>query len=95
VLATEAQQNGGVAELLDAIARHRAGLEGAGALAERRRARRRDEFKGLLVEEFRASMERMLGSGELARTFDRVAEGELDPYSAAEIVLAVLSLGRS
>ncbi|OLC12348.1 MAG: hypothetical protein AUH29_16335 [Candidatus Rokubacteria bacterium 13_1_40CM_69_27] len=95
VLATEAQNNGGMAELLDTVARHRAALEGAGALAERRRARRRDEFKSLLVEEFRASVDRMLRSGDLAQTFDRVADGQLDPYSAAELVLAVLSLGRS
>src|SRR2546425_2851437 len=49
VLATEAQNNGGMAELLDTVARHRAALGGAGALAERRRARRRDEVKSLLV----------------------------------------------
>src|SRR3989449_4541288 len=95
VLATEAQNNGGMAELLDTVARHRAALEGAGALAERRRARRRDEVKSLLVEEVRARVDRMLRPGDLAQTFDRVADGQLDPYSAAELVLAVLSLGRS
>jgi len=92
VLATEAQSGVGVEELLATIERHRATLEAAGALAERRRARRREELRGLLVEQLTASVERRLASGDLARTFEDVAEGRLDPYSAAEAVLRVLSL---
>ncbi len=91
VLATEAQNNVGIAELLEAIGRHRAALAAAGALEARRRARRRDEFRGLLVAALTAAVERRLASGDLARTFEQVAEGALDPYSAAESVLAVLS----
>ena len=88
VLSAEAQNDVGVGELLTEIRRHRAALETAGALAERRRQRRRAELRGLLVEEFTASLERKLHSGELARTFDDVAEGVVDPYSAAETILA-------
>ena len=58
VLATQAQANIGVAEVLDAIDRHRATLEAAGALDDRRRARRRQEFRSLLVERLTASVER-------------------------------------
>lgn len=93
VLAAEAQSGAGIDELLATIERHRTALEGSGALAERRRARRREELKALLVEQFTASIERRLASGDLARTFEDVAEGRLDPYSAAEAVLGVLSLG--
>jgi LAO/AO transport system kinase len=92
VLATEAQTGVGVDELLTAIERHREVLEASGALAERRRARRREELKGLLVEQFTASIERRLASGDLSHTFEEVADGRLDPYSAAEAVLSVLSL---
>jgi LAO/AO transport system kinase len=92
VLATEAQNGVGIEELLATIERHRGALEAAGALAARRRARRRDELKSLLVEQFTASIEQRLASGDLARTFEDVAEGHLDPYSAAEAVLGMLSL---
>jgi LAO/AO transport system kinase len=96
VLSAEAQNGVGIAELLGAIRRHRAALEAAGALVERRRRRRRAELTSLLVEAFTLSVERQLASGELARTFDDVAEGIIDPYSAAEAIIdRVLSLGGS
>jgi LAO/AO transport system kinase len=95
VLATEAQHHVGVATLLETIERHRATLERAGALQARRRARRRQEFQRLLVEALTARVEARLASGELARIFEQVAAGELDPYSATEAVLAVLSWDRA
>jgi len=96
VLSAEAQNDVGTGEVLGAIRRHRAALETTGALAERRRQRRRAELSRLLVEEFMASVERKLRSGDLARTFDDVAEGVVDPYSAAESILSrMISLGGS
>ena len=92
VLAAEAQNDVGIAELFDAIARHRETLTATGALSERRRARRHNELRALLVEEFTARVDDGLRAGELATTFQRVADGEMDPYSAAQAVLAVLSL---
>jgi LAO/AO transport system kinase len=91
VLATQAQSNTGVAEVLGAIGRHRSTLEAAGALEARRRARRRQEFRSLLVERLTASVEQRLAAGDLAATFQQVVDGTLDPYAAAERVLAVLS----
>jgi LAO/AO transport system kinase len=91
VLATQAESNTGVAQVLDAIGRHRATLETAGALEARRRARRRQEFRSLLVETLTARLEQRLASGDLAPPFQQVVEGTLDPYAAAEHVLAVLS----
>ena len=96
VLATAAQHDRGIVELLAEIRRHRTVLELAGVLAERRRQRRRAELRALLVEELKASVERRLRSGDLGRTFDDVAEGVVDPYSAAETILGrVISLGDS
>jgi LAO/AO transport system kinase len=96
VLSAEAQNDVGTAELLREIRRHRGALEATGAFAERRRHRRRAELSRLLVEEFTASLERKLRSGDLGRTFDDVADGLVDPYSAAESILErVLSLGGS
>ena len=95
VLATEAQAGAGITELFDAIVRHRDALTTTGALQERRRARRRDALRALLVDEFMARVDDRLRAGELATTFQRVADDEMDPYSAAQAVLAVLSLGPS
>jgi LAO/AO transport system kinase len=91
VLSTEAQNNVGIVELLDHIGKHRAALEASGALVERRRVRRRGEFKALLVEQFTARVEDRLAAGDLRPLFDDVSEGRLDPYSAAERILAMLS----
>jgi LAO/AO transport system kinase len=95
VLSAEAQNTVGVREVLDAVRKHRGVLEATGAFAARRRARRRGELRGLLVEALTARVERRLESGELAPVFDRVAEGTLDPYSAVEEILGMLSLGPS
>jgi len=92
VLATEAQNDVGIAELLAEIRRHRAVLEQSGALAARRQARRRAELETLLMEELRERMRRELRGGALAQTFDEVAAGVLDPYTATETILAMLSL---
>jgi len=87
VLAAEAQNDVGIAELLAEVRRHRAVLEAGGVLAARRAERRRAELRALLVEEFADRVERKLRAGELKRTFDDVAEGVVDPYSAAEAIL--------
>jgi LAO/AO transport system kinase len=88
VLATEAQNDSGMAELLAEIRRHRAVLESSGALARRRRAKRRAELETLLVDELRTRVKHRLQAGDLSRTFDDVATGVLDPYSATEAILA-------
>ena len=87
VLSAEAQNDVGITDLLAEIRRHRAALEAGGALATRRGRRRHAELRSLLVDEFTAAVERKLRSGELQHTFDEVAEGAVDPYSAAEAIL--------
>jgi len=95
VLSAEAQRGVGIAELLADVRRHRAALEAAGALAARRRARRRAELKTLLLDEVRQKVERALAGGELARIVDAVVEGALDPYAAVQAILTVLRLESS
>ncbi len=95
VLSAEAQNNVGVREALDAVRKHRAALEASGTLGARRRARRRDEFRALLVEQLTARVERRLAGGDLAAVFERVADGTLDPYTAVDHILGVLSWGGS
>jgi len=74
------------------IRRHRAALEASGTLTARRAQRRRRELETLLVEELRQRLGHELRAGALARTFDDVGSGALDPYTAAEKILAMLSL---
>jgi hypothetical protein len=40
------------------------------------------------VEEVSAAVERRIRAGDLAETLERVASGQLDPYSAAQAILA-------
>jgi LAO/AO transport system kinase len=88
VLATEAQNGVGVLELLAEIQRHRTALEASGAFEARRRARRRVELQTLLVDEVAAAVERHIRGNDLASTLEQVASGQLDPYSAAQAILA-------
>lgn len=91
VLATEAQNNVGIVELLDTIGRHRSALESRGALEARRRRRRREELRRLLADQLTTAVEQHLQSGKLASTFEAVVDGRLDPYTAARRVLGMLS----
>jgi LAO/AO transport system kinase len=92
VLSMQAQHGVGVAELLDEIRRHRAALEASGAFAARRRERTRTELQALLVDTFRARLDRALEAGPVKAVFDEVVAGVRDPYSAAAAILPVISL---
>ena len=94
VLASQATNDVGIDELLAEVKRHRRVLEEAGALATRRRARRKAELRTLLVEEFAgrvmAAVER---DPELVAVIDAVAGGTLDAYSGVERILARILRG--
>ena len=87
VLSAQAQADVGMTELLAEIRRHRGVLEAAGALATRRKQRRRRELRAVLVEELNASVERRLEHGELRHPFEDVAAGRTDVYTAAREIL--------
>jgi LAO/AO transport system kinase len=95
VLSAQAQSDVGVAEVLAELRRHRATLEAAGALDARRRRRRRAELEGLLLEALRERLERGLAGGPLRAKLDEVMAGDVDPYSAVEAMLRMVSLDRS
>lgn len=91
ILAAQATNDVGVAELLAEVKRHRNVLEETGALEKRRRARRRADLRALLVEEFAARvMATVERDTELAAAMDAVAEGKLDAYSGVERMLTRL-----
>jgi LAO/AO transport system kinase len=87
ILKTEATAGKGVAELLDAVARFRA--HGAGGHAGRRRARAEWRVRELLAQRFVQHVEaEVLAPGEFDRMLDRIATRELDPYTAADDIVA-------
>jgi len=85
VIATEAANDKGVEELLEAIGRHRVALETSGRLLARRQARRARELRELVLAELRREVDRALGDGgALAPLLMEVEAGRLDPYGAAD-----------
>ena len=91
ILAAQATNDVGVAELLGDVKRHRSVLEAAGAREKRRRARRRADLRVLLTDEFAGRVMAMVeGDAELGSTLEAVLDGKLDAYSGMERILARL-----
>jgi LAO/AO transport system kinase len=81
----------GIDELWEAMARHRAHLEGTGQLEQNRRDRLLREVEGLVGERLRGGIRDALARDqELA---DEVAARTMDPYRAADILIERLSRG--
>ncbi len=87
VLRTEATTGRGVAELLDMVEQFRA--HSGERVGARRRARAEWRLRELLGRRFLQHLERnVLAPGEFDRVLDRIAGREIDPYSAADALLA-------
>jgi len=79
----------GVEEVLAAIRSHRAHLEAAGQLTERRRERRRGEVLHALEAQIREEvLAQARADGTLEAVVEQVADGRLDPHSAAKRLLS-------
>ena len=88
ILRTEAARGEGVAELAEAIDKHRAHIEEAGTLEERRARNLRNEVLGIATSRMRRRMEATAASDpETARLLEKVVRRELDPASAASELL--------
>jgi LAO/AO transport system kinase len=87
IVQTVATTGQGITELVDAIARFRAHADPH--RASRRKARGEHRLREIVSQEFMAHLERdVLDSGELLALADRVAAREIDPYAAADQLLA-------
>jgi LAO/AO transport system kinase len=87
VLLLTARDGQGVAPLLDEADRHRAWLESSGELGERRSRRAAAEVEAVALGMLRDSW-RNLSSGRLAEVTEEVVAGRLDPWTAAERLVA-------
>jgi LAO/AO transport system kinase len=84
VLRTEASRGEGVAQLMEKIDAHRAHIEAAGTLAERRARNLRNEVLGIAASRMRRRLEQAVADDpDVAELLERVVRRELDPASAA------------
>jgi LAO/AO transport system kinase len=90
ILRTVATSGKGLPELVNAIASHRSWLDQRGRLEQRRLARVRAEVEAIAVETLRARFGDLHGDKRLDALAARVLSGELDPYAAADELIATL-----
>ncbi len=90
ILLTTASTGEGVGELCAAIADHRAALQSGDRLDARRRARARVQVRELALGSVRERASAVTGAAGLDDLAAAVARRELDPYSAADRLLAAL-----
>ena len=87
IVCTVATAGDGVDELWRAVADHRAHIEATGELARRRAARARDELRSVVGARLEARARAIVGDATWAGVTDRVAGGELDAWSGADLLL--------
>ena len=86
ILRTQATTGSGVPEVLEAVDRFR--VHSGAERVSRRRDRSEFRFKELLASQFLDYVRRdVMADGELDEMLDRMAARDLDPYSAASLVL--------
>ena len=87
IIKTEATTGRGLPELLDAIERFR--KHTTPATGERRRTRAEWRVRELIAQRFVQHVEaKVLAPGEFDAMLDRIARREVDPYTAADEILA-------
>ncbi|WP_051218529.1 methylmalonyl Co-A mutase-associated GTPase MeaB [Nocardioides insulae] len=89
ILKTVAQTGEGLAEVADVLDRHHRRLTASGELVRRRARRARDEIEAIALDDLRRSWGRVGTVEALDGLADRVAAGDLDPYAAADQLLAL------
>ncbi|MFD5496418.1 methylmalonyl Co-A mutase-associated GTPase MeaB [Streptomyces sp. NPDC001812] len=93
IVKTVASRAEGVDEVVEALEKHRAWMEEHGVLAERRRARAAREIETIAVTALRQRIGDLHGDRRLGALADRIVGGELDPYRAADELVAGLTEG--
>jgi GTPase len=88
ILQTVALEGKGIAQVVEAIARHQAHLIESGEAQTRRRARIESELEAILRETLLRRLKTGLSPADLDGMVNRIAARELDPYAAVEELLA-------
>ncbi|AJE42562.1 methylmalonyl Co-A mutase-associated GTPase MeaB [Streptomyces nodosus] len=93
IVKTVASRGEGVEEVVEALEKHRAWMEERGVLAERRLARAAREVETIAVTALRERIGDLHGDRYLGALAERIVAGELDPYRAADELVAGLTEG--
>jgi LAO/AO transport system kinase len=91
VLTTVASAGQGITELLAELDRHHDWATATGALRERRLRRAEHEIEAIAVTALRARMGDLAGGHRLGELARHVVDAELDPYAAADELLAAVT----
>jgi LAO/AO transport system kinase len=90
VVRATALRGEGIEDVVAAIEKHRAWLEKTGMLRRRREARAAAEVEAIALGMLRARMTNLRDGTTLGTLAARVADGELDPYAAANDLISGL-----
>ncbi|MEV5613868.1 methylmalonyl Co-A mutase-associated GTPase MeaB [Streptomyces sp. NPDC052225] len=93
IVKTVAARGEGVDEVVEALEKHRAWMEERGVLAERRVARASREVETIAVTALRERIGDLSGDRRLGALAERIVGGELDPYRAADELVAGITAG--
>src|SRR5210317_785618 len=88
IVATVANSGEGVAELWEAVGRHRAFAEDSGVLAERRQFRLREEMREIVAARLRERARQVCTGERWDELTDEVLGRRVDPWTAADEMLA-------
>jgi LAO/AO transport system kinase len=91
IIKTVASRGEGADEVVEAIERHGAWLAATGQLEVRRRRRAADEVEAIALTVLRARIGDLRGGDALDRLATRVVAGEIDPYCAADELVAAVT----
>lgn len=91
ILKTVASRGEGLDEVVEALEKHRGWMAGNGVLDARRRRRARAEVEAIALAALRERMGDVAGSRRADALADRVLAGTLDPYGAADELIAGLT----
>ncbi|TDU04133.1 LAO/AO transport system kinase [Streptomyces sp. 846.5] len=88
VVKTVAARNEGIDELVDALEKHRAWMDEHGELSLRRQRRAAQEIESIALTALRRRFDHLHGDQRLPALAQKVADGQSDPYTAADELIA-------
>ncbi|MEU3838010.1 methylmalonyl Co-A mutase-associated GTPase MeaB [Streptomyces microflavus] len=88
IVKTVAARGQGTDEVVEALEKHRAWMEEHGVLTERRTARASHEVETIAVTALRERIADLRGDRRLHALAERIVAGDLDPYAAADELVA-------
>ncbi|WP_327068987.1 methylmalonyl Co-A mutase-associated GTPase MeaB [Kitasatospora sp. NBC_01250] len=91
IVKTVASRGEGLDELVEALEKHRAWLAEGDRLAARRQRRAAQEIEAIALASLRSRIGDLRGDRHLDALAERVAAGRLDPYGAADELVAGLT----